>query len=154
MRSSRSLYVYVIDEDEQGRAYSLFPLPDLDLENPLPANRTHVLPGTLDGTPRAWEVDTAGGREHLLVLASPERLVDYEAAMNALPRPRSGQVAVPIPDTARSRLRGIGNMVEIPEQAPEGVAGRLFEMATKLADESEVVEGVWVRQIELENPVP
>ena len=62
--------------------------------------------------------------------------------MNALPRPREGQIAVPIPQDAKVRLRGIGGLAATPERAPEGSAGRLFEMAGKLAGRTEVVEGV------------
>jgi hypothetical protein len=154
IEASRDLHVYVVNEDERGRAYALFPLPSLDLENPLAAGRTHVLPGRVDGQPKSWVVDTPGGREHLLVLASPERLMEFEAELNALPRPRDGQLAMALPESARIHLRGIGGMTEAPGQAAEGTAGRLFEMADQLADESETVRGTWVRRIELKNPEP
>jgi hypothetical protein len=154
LEASTELHVYVINEDEQGRAFALFPMPNLDLANPLPANRKYVLPGSIDGQPKYWEVDTPGGREHLLVLASPERLIEFEDEMNALPLPREGQLAREIPQSARVRLRGIGGIADAPDRAPDGTAGRLFEMADKLAGKAEVVEGAWVRRIELENPVP
>lgn len=152
--ASRDLYVYVVNEDEQGRAYALFPMPNLDLANPLPANHKHVLPGSIDGEPKDWQVTTPGGREHLVVLASPERLTEFEAEMDKLPLPREGQLARGIPPSARVRLRGIGGVVDAPDRAPDGTAGRLFEMADKLAGREEVVEGAWVRRIELENPAP
>jgi serine/threonine protein kinase len=154
LQASRSLYVYVINEDEQGRAWALFPLPGFDLANPLAANEAHRIPGRRAGKPFAWTVDSYGGREHFLVLASPDRLIEFEAEMDALPRPRAGQVAVPIPESARVRLRGIGTLVEVPDPAPGGSADRLFAMAEKLAGRSEVVEGAWVRRIELDNPAP
>lgn len=152
--ASQDLHVYVVNEDDQGRAYALFPMPGLDLANPLPANRKHVLPGSIDGEPRDWQVTTPGGREHLLVLASPERLIEFEAELNALPRPREGQMAMEIPQSAKVRLRGIGGLVDAPDRAADGTAGRLFEMAESLAGETEVVQGAWVRRIELENPAP
>jgi serine/threonine-protein kinase len=151
-RASRPLFVYVINEDEQGRAHVLFPLPDFDLENPLPGGRSHELPGTRNGRSISWVVDSPGGREHLLILASPERPAEFEAVMAALPPVQPGQTALPLSEEAKLRLRGIGSWTERPEAAPEGAAGRLFEMAAQLADESEVVRGVWVRRIELENP--
>ena len=151
-RASRPLFVYVINEDEEGRAHALFPLPDFDLENPLPGDRSHELPGTRNGRPVSWVVDSPGGHEYLLILASPERLAEFETEMAALPPVQPGQVALPLSDQAKLHLRGIGSWTERPAAAPEGTAGRLFEMARQLADESEVARGVWVRRIELENP--
>jgi eukaryotic-like serine/threonine-protein kinase len=151
LETSAPLWVYVVNEDEAGHAYALFPLPDLEPRNPLGPGR-HVLPGTRDGTPLSWTVDTPGGREHLLVLASPERLAEYEAEMRALARP--GEVAVALPEAARLRLRGIGGLGTSPESAPSRSAGTLFEMAQRLAANSEVVSGVWLRRIELANPAP
>ncbi len=151
-RASRPLHVYVLNEDEEGRAYALFPLPGFDLRNPLSAGATHVLPGSRDGQEQAWTVDSAGGREYLMVLASPMRLDWFEAEMSGLARP--GQAAALIPDEAKLRLRGIGGLSPAPAAGGRGSAGRLFEMAGRLASRSEVVEGVWLRRIELENPRP
>jgi serine/threonine protein kinase len=152
VKASRDVHVYVVNEDEAGRAYALFPLPDSQLRNPLPAGRTHLLPGKKDGKQRSWSVDSQGGREHLLVLASPERLVEFEEELAALPRPRPGQSAVELSERAKVRLRGIGGLVESEAPTPDGSAGRLFEMAEALAVPSERVRGVWMRHFELENP--
>jgi hypothetical protein len=155
--ASKSVYLYVINEDEAGHAYALFPLPDLDLQNPLAPGVRHRIPGDRQGTPVSWTVDTPGGREHLLVLASPERLIEFEAEMNALVRPRmNGQPvkAVALSDEARIKLRGLGGLVHTPDTPPTGSARQLFEMADRLASRSEAVEGVWMRQIELVSPAP
>jgi eukaryotic-like serine/threonine-protein kinase len=151
-QSSTPLHVYVIDEDDEGHAYALFPLPGLDLHNPLPGGTKHVLPGSLAGKNNSWLVDTPGGSEHLMVLASPTRLVQFEAEMNGLARP--GKAAVAIPETARIQLRGIGGLAESPAPHAKKSAGPLFDMAQRLASRSEVVEGVWMRRIDLENPRP
>jgi hypothetical protein len=151
-KASAELHVYVVNEDEAGHSYALFPLPELDQQNPLRPEVVHVLPGARAGTPLSWTVDSPGGREHLLVLASPERLVEYEAEMSTLARP--GQTAVSLPEAARIRLRGLGRLSESPAASTTPSAGRLFEMAERLAAGSEVVAGVWMRRIELENPRP
>lgn len=150
LRASAPLHVYVVNEDDAGRSYALFPLPGLEPRNPLAAGETHVLPGTRDGTSLSWKVDSAGGREHFLVLASRERLVEFEAELGALARP--GQTAVPLPDEAKGMLRGIGGLAESPTPGTTPSAGRLFEMAQRLSAGSEIVRGVWMRQIELTNP--
>jgi hypothetical protein len=153
--ASKDIYLYVINEDEHGRAYALFPLPDLDLQNPLPGGRRHEIPGRMEGKPVSWEVETPGGREHLMLLASPERLVDFEREMARLARPRTGQLAVPIPDELKERFRGLGGLSTRPETSkPEGSIDRLFEMAQRLAGESDVVRGAWLRRFDLENPTP
>jgi hypothetical protein len=151
-KATAPLHVYVINEDEAGLSYALFPLPGLEPQNPLPAGATHVLPGSRDGKSLSWTVSSPGGREHLMVLASPTRLVEFEAEMSALARP--GEMAVSISDAARVHLRGIGGLAEAPAAAGGKSAGHLFEMAQDLASGSEVASGAWIRQIELENPPP
>ncbi len=150
--ASKPLHVYVIDEDDAGHAYSLFPLPGLEPGNPLPADQLLLLPGSRGGKPISWTVNSPGGREHLMILASPTRLAEFEAAMNGLARP--GEDAVPIPETAKSHLRGIGGLAEGPATSAGTSAVSLFEMAQELASRTEVVNGVWLRRVELESPRP
>lgn len=152
IRASTRLYVYVIDEDDEGSAYALFPLPGLEPGNPLAPDQRHILPGTgADGKQVTWSVTSSGGREHILVLASPEPLVEFEAGMSRLERPREGATATPVPHDVMVRLRGIGGLVVTSTKSPGGEgAAHLFEMADKLAGGSEVVRGPWVRRIDLE----
>lgn len=154
-KGTKDLHLYVIDEDDHGRAYALFPLPGLEIRNPLAAGRTHVLPGVQQGQDTFWKVDSTGGREHLLVLASLERLVEFEAEMSRLPRPAEGSSAMSVPAKAIVRLRGIGGLARSsPPSAAPGTGTRLFELAESLAGRSEVVQGPWLRRIDLENPAP
>ncbi len=151
LEASTALHVYVINEDDAGHAYALFPLPRVEPQNPLRAGTPHVLPGTRDGERQSWVVDSAGGREHLIVVASPTRLVEFEAEMNALARP--GENAIAVPGAAEILLRGIGGLAKTSSpQARGGSAARLFDMAERLASRAEVAQGVWMRRIELANP--
>ena len=150
LRGSTPLHVYVINEDDTGHSFALFPLPGLEPQNPLQPDVTHRLPGSRDGNELSWTVDSVGGREHLMVVASPTRLMEFEAEMNGLAKP--GQMAVPIPGRAAVRLRGIGGLEQAPSPVAGNSAGRLFEMAERLASRSETVTGVWMRRIDLENP--
>lgn len=153
-QASQPLHVYVVNEDEAGHAYALFPLPGLSEQNPLAPGAPHVLPGSRPGESKSlsWVVDSPGGREHLIVLASPARLVQFEAEMSALVRP--GESAVAIPEAAKVRLRGIGGLAEARAPSSPSSARHVFELADRLAAKSEVAEGVWMRQIELQNPKP
>src|SRR5262249_24350297 len=127
---------------------------DLEPKNPLPAEETHLLPGVDTEQRQAyWNVTSAGGREHVMVLASPQRIVEFEAEMMRLPKPEPGANAVAIPGEAMVRVRGIGGLVRSKRPAPaREKATSLFEMAEKLAGKSERVEGPWLRRIDLENP--
>jgi serine/threonine-protein kinase len=150
MTMSRDLYVYIFNEDAQGNAFALFPLPGFDLQNPLPAGRTHALPGRRNGASVRWQVNSAGGREHFIVLAGPKPLSDFDAEMSRLELPSMDRLAVAVPPALRERLRGIGGLVEAEDAAPD--SGRLFEMARRLSGQAETVEGVWLREIQLLNP--
>ena len=45
--ASRPVYTYVLNEDSLGERHVLFPLPRLELKNPLPTGVKHTLPGPL-----------------------------------------------------------------------------------------------------------
>lgn len=151
--ATRPLYVYVVNEDEQGEAYLLFPLNGVQPLNPLPAGVQHSLPGTRGGKRIDWQVSSAGGKEHLLLVASPERLDDFEAELMAVPQAEAGEQYAHLSSGAKTRLRGIGGLQERSEaETPAAASHRLFDLAARLAARSEVVQGVWVRQVEFDNP--
>jgi predicted Ser/Thr protein kinase/TolB-like protein len=85
IQSPEKMYLYVINEDEKGQSYLLFPLSGLDLGNPLPAGTLHRLPGTRGGQPISWSVMSAGGRETFLVIASREPLRNLQNIVTAPP---------------------------------------------------------------------
>lgn len=147
--ATRPLYVYVINEDEQGQAFLLFPLPGHDLRNPLSPDTTHRLPGSLAGEENDWQVTSVGGREHFYVLASPTRLEGLEARVADLPVASAGEpvMAAPLPPEAVGRLRGVGGEVPVrPGQIPQRFSDLIGE------GEELVSEGVWMRHVVLENP--
>ncbi len=96
--ATTELYVYVINGDDLGETYVLFPMSRSALRNPLSPGK-HKLPGrplgeNATGTIRKrlyWQVTSAGGREHFLIVASPERLPEIEADIMPpqLPRRRN-----------------------------------------------------------------
>lgn len=147
LEASVPLNVYVVNEDERGEAYLLFPLPGHRLTNPLPARESVSLPR---GVP--WIVTTAGGREHFLVFASPDRLESFEPAFAALPSPReNAPVAARLQATTIERLRGVGGLAPDASRQKAGAGlSRLF--TTPLTNARESARGLWVRQITLDNP--
>jgi serine/threonine protein kinase len=153
IRSSVPTYVYVINEDDRGESYLLFPLPGQQLTNPLPPGTLHEIPGVVNGERINWEVSSIGGREHFLVFVSPNPPVPaFDRLFASLPRPTLGAppVAQPLSGDLVTALRGVGGLAKAPAR-PAGE--RLStEYAVPLPDGEETARGVWIRQLTLENP--
>ncbi len=158
VQASRDVYVYVVSEDESGDAFLLFPLPGYDLDNPLKADESHRLPGPLHGEEYYWKVTTSGGREHVLIVASVERLDDFEREIVELGLPKADApvdvAAVRLGERAIGRLRGIGGLSSGAAPGTGDGVGRVFGMVERLTDRRETVRGVWLREVVLENPGP
>ncbi len=151
--SSVPTYVYVVNEDDHGASFLLFPLPGLRAANPLPAGARHEIPGVVRGTRMFWQVLTAGGREHFLVFASPQPLSPaFQRVFDALPRPSADApvLAQPMSGDLVSALRGVGGLTTAP--APVAGPGLRAEFGAPLPGGEETARGVWVRQLTLENP--
>jgi hypothetical protein len=154
VNASVPTYLYVVNEDEQGSALLLYPLPGQNATNPLPAGQSNRLPGARGGDEVFWVVDKNGGREHLLIFASPERLSEFEPVFASLGRPEAGRQ---IPPALVGRLRSIGGLATAPRPSGPSTAtprtsGPLTQLfTTPLGDAEENVRGAWIRQLTLEN---
>lgn len=151
--SSRAVHVYIVNQDDHGESYLLFPLPGQKVRNPLAADQAHRLPGGTSGDALYWQVTSAGGREHFLIVASPEPLPALETAFAKLPKPEVGRMptmAARLPDDAVGQLRGIGGLTSRP--ATSRPALDLLHSAVVLPAAAESVRGPWMRQLTLENP--
>jgi serine/threonine protein kinase len=155
VRSSVPTYVYIVNEDEQGESFLLFPLPGQALQNPLPPDSRHELPGVVNGQPSTWEVTTTGGREHFLVFASPqEPLAALAEFFEKLPRATPGR-PVTYPKLSGDNLavlRGVGGLAQ-KRPSPDNTGRLSSQFAAPLPSDEETARGVWVRQLTLENPV-
>ena len=156
IRTSVPTYVYIVNEDDLGHAYLLFPLPGQSVTNPLPPGQATRLPGARGNDEIYWQVDQAGGREHFLIFASPERLSTFEQMFAALPRPEIGrpvQSAAALTRDAVGMLRSVGGLASQPAPGSSTVTGPLSaQFQTPLGDAEETARGVWVRQLTLDNP--
>ena len=148
---SRPTHVYVVNEDGMGESYLLFPLPDQSIANPIAAGRPVRLPAGSGQVPLYWKVTSAGGREHFLIFATPEPLPAFDRMFASLPHPQLNApiLASPLPADAVGVLRGVGGLTS----SPRASAGKLAEQfRTPLPQTAESANGLWVRQITLENP--
>jgi serine/threonine-protein kinase len=147
VHASVPTYLYVVDEPDVGEPYLLFPLPGQTPANPLPANETTRVPAAV-----SWQVTSAGGREHFVVFASPDRVDAFEQEFGRLGTPKVGQpiTAVPLPSSTAERLRGVGGLVAATPQPQAARFASLF--TTPLRAERERASGLWIRQLTVDNP--
>ncbi|MCZ6746797.1 MAG: serine/threonine-protein kinase [Acidobacteria bacterium] len=149
IQGSTDLYVYILDEDEQGGLYVLFPLPGLEKQNPLAGKERHRLPGILEGEPNFWKVTSAGGAETVLVIASRTPLDQLEREIEGLPRARPGMPLVATPGKMKIVLRGIGGLEPGPALEPGdetvSIAQILSRASSRLADDSNI--RYWERRL-------
>ena len=152
VQTSRPTYVYVVDEDDRGESYLLFPLPNQQPANPLPAGTSGRLPGDSSTKPLYWQVTSAGGREHFLIFVTPEPLGSFERMFASLARPvlNAPVLSARMPTEAVGILRGIGGITAAPALPGRGLLADQY--TTPLRSGSEVAHGLWVRQITLDNP--
>ena len=142
-------FLYIVNEPEQGEPFLLFPLPGSRVQNPVPENQRVRVPGDVN-----WQVTSAGGREHFVVFASPDRVAAFEEAFATLATPGAGRAvreAASLPAAMAERLRGVGGLV--PATRPGAATARFSSMfTTPLSGTRETARGLWVRQLTVENP--
>ena len=149
---SAPAYVYVINEDESGESYLLFPLPGLALTNPLPPGQRHRLPGMWNGEAISWQITSTGTKEHFLIVASPQRSREFEEMFATLPQPSFGRTpARKLSEDEIGVLRSVGGLTASPARKDQQLR-LLPQFATPLADAEEQVRGVWIRQVIFDNP--
>lgn len=146
--ASAPVYVYVVNQDEQGVGYLLYPLAKNFADVPqLPAGEMQLPPpNESDG----WVLNSRGGREHFLVAVSRSRLNEFELQVQGLPRPQFNAPTAPLrlSDAAVRALRGAGGL------APPKVSNPVFAFAdaTPLDSREESASGPWIRLITFDNP--
>jgi len=149
---SAPAYVYVVNEDESGESYLLFPLPGLALTNPLPPGQRHRLPGMWNGESVSWQITSAGKLEHFLIVASPQRSREFEEMFATLPQPSFGKTpARKLSEEEIGVLRSVSGLVASPARSDQQLR-LLPQFATPLAAAEERVSGVWIRHVTFENP--
>ena len=145
---SRAAHVYVVDEDEAGKAFLLFPLANDPRSNPIPAGGITRIPAAYN-----WTIDSAGGSEHLLVFANLGPLDAFEDVFKQLPAPRvGGQAQGPqlLPGGVVNRLRGAGTLAPTSKAPPTGFPSFRQLFQAPLAG-PETASGLWVRQLTLQS---
>jgi tRNA A-37 threonylcarbamoyl transferase component Bud32 len=142
-------WLYVLNEDDAGRIWLLYPARNQNARTALAAGVEHRIPTDEAGGAAAWKLDEAGGHEQLLVIASPRRLVDLEADLLALDTPAGAEVS----ESARRRLRGFGQVVSVGEdRQPEPASGFVGRTFQQLGSGPVRARGVFARRLVLAGP--
>jgi len=143
-RFNRESHVYVLDEDDAGELFTMFPAPGYEPRNPLRAGTTHRLPGTRAGKSHDWLVSSqGGGAETILVVAASEPIEHLESFLRGVPavKPEDASPARKVDVSTRAALyRGIGKTAPAGAAAESHVespspAARLEDWAAALARE-------------------
>lgn len=153
VEGSSDLVAYVLNEDEAGQVYLLYPLPGLDSANPLAGQTRHRLPGTRGGVPQDWQVTSGRGTESFLVVAARRPLPSLEEMTRGLVPARPNQPVVPAPldPRALSGERGVGGMVPADPSVPGAAGSALSRVARQLAAEADEPGGLWIRELTVYN---
>ncbi len=154
LRADKPLHFYVINQDTQGQAALLFPLPGLQPTNPLRANETHHLPGSSDGEDIYWVVTSAGERERFLMVASRKPLAQLEALLQRL-QPAQFDQPIQYPPLQSIQLDSLSGVLGLAPASPSKAGpaeDELFQNIEALTAQPEKQRGVWVRRLDLQNP--
>jgi len=147
VRTSAPTYLYVVNEDDHGESFLLYPLPGDRPSNRIPADRDVRVPEGYN-----WVVDSVGGKEHFLVFASDTRLAAFEDAFRSLLSPQVGGAprAVRLPASVKQQFRGVGEVKRLPD-GPAMPSLNLREVFQEPLRGRESASGLWVRQLTLVN---
>jgi hypothetical protein len=151
---AESSFVYVLNEDELGQAFVLFPLRGVEPGNPLAPRQLHRLPGVLAGKPADWRVTSAGGSESILLIASRHALRELEQDLSNLAPVRSGApVRYPALSAHAARaLRGIGGIEQDSTSSAAKPGARLAEALEHVPPDGNRTRDVWIWEARLPNP--
>lgn len=155
VEASRNVFVYVVNQDDTGAMFVLFPLSGHQPGNPVAGGGSHRLPGkNADGADSYWQVTSSGGRERFSVFVTPERPAMFEQVLDRMPRAAETRAVVytPVSVDDVKTLRGVGGLASGP--SPSGVAtvDAPFGGLAPLPDGPESTRGLWEREIVLLNP--
>ena len=153
INASKPVWVYIINRDETGASFLLFPLSGFTPSNPVQTDQMVRLPGTRDGEQHYWQVHSVGGQEHFFLYVSPTRILDLEQLLAALPRAELGRSvnSLPLPTSALGVLRGVGGLSAATDSQTSSTGTELVDLQP-LSDRNESAEGVWARRVSFQNP--
>jgi serine/threonine protein kinase len=150
--SEQPMHVYVLDEDEAGDVYGLFPIPGLEASNPLASRVRHLLPGPAGDSLAYWTVTSFGGRERIVVIGSRSPRHEVEEMIARVPSAVPCRPIRLVSIEASENVRGIGGVEK--QRAFATTHRKLDEMLRSLESRRQDSGDVWIWRVELRNPAP
>ena len=145
VEASKEVYVYVLNTDDAGKTFRLFPLADHQPDNPLAPAKEHRLPGDVGVD---WAVSSAGGREHFVIMVNPVKVDAVEALVRSIPGAAEGRTAATISTRDIGVLRSVGGLLKDKSAATASEPSLLwFEEASDLTGQRETASGAWMRRL-------
>ena len=149
--NDRPAWVYVINADAMGEQNLLFPVPGVEVTNPLPPGE-YKIPGFFNGVEQGWDVTSTGGEDRLLVVASTRALDFIEEKLAGVHSVVPGEPIRITETEVASEIRGIAGMSAIPQDAPSVDSPMLEEIARGISLRSGKGGGIRVWELVLPNP--
>lgn len=150
LSAKEPMHTYVLDEDEAGAIYLLFPIPGVAPGNPLPAAVPHRLPGRMGDSLLYWTVTTAGGREGITVIGSRSPLRGLEDVIARVPAAGLGSPVRLGIGAANLGRRSIGG---IRKEGAARETHRSLDEAIRALDARRRDAGdVWIWRVQLNDP--
>jgi hypothetical protein len=145
VQASRDVYLYLMNADDAGETYRLFPLSGHTPTNPIGASTTHRLPGR----DLNWVVTSSGGREHFLVIVTPTLDPELEAKVRDIPEASENRPVrrARLGDDAIGVLRGVGGLSKRPSTTAGVKSLPWFDGAEELTGAVETTSGAWMRRL-------
>lgn len=103
MTTTRPVFVYIINQDDQGHSHVLYPLATQP--QAIPAGKNIELPGVVAGQPMDWQVDSASSQERFAVVVAIQRLVELERLL--VDWSRAGEAT----GASGTTFRGVGELI-------------------------------------------
>jgi hypothetical protein len=153
---TRPAFVYVLNTDQSGRTTVMFPMAGGALQNPVAPGTRHWLPGEGGGGRLGWTLSADQGVERFLVVASAERLAQFEAELEGLPVvDAGGGVSVrPLNEVAMTALtRGVTGVarIEAPITAQASPTDFLLGLAGRMSSLPRGANRIWLHELRLVN---
>ncbi len=146
-RNNQPAYVYVLNEDDTGSVFKLFPLSGAELANPLPAGTDIRLPGKVAGEAQDWRVTSRGGRERFFVVVARQKIPALEELQLAEARRDLPVLGGDLLAQNDGPTRGVGGLSPRPQNSHLG-ATRIGTWLEQLREKS---PGIAVQRYELIN---
>ena len=154
LQVSEPLHVYVINEDEHGEMFVLFPVPGVEPGNPIAGGGPQRLPGARAGVPQDWQVSSAGGKESFLMVASrqPVELLEQELRKHRVADPERPVVYATLNVAALRNTRGVGTLAAASPEEQLAAASQIEQLVRLLNGVQKADQPLWMRVLELNNP--